>query len=264
MQIIITTLVILVIGFIVGYALVLTDKKFHVDTDEREQAIRDALPGNNCGACGQAGCDAMAAAMFKGEAPLNGCPVGGASVAQMIGQIMGVDVEAAVPKAAFVRCSGCREVTRDQGRYVGIMDCRAAVQAGLNVTSCVFGCIGLGSCQKACPHDAIVIQEGLAHILPQKCVGCGLCVKTCPRALIELKPRDRQVAVRCMSHDRGPLVKKVCTAGCIGCGLCEKVCESGAIKVEGNVASVNYELCTQCGKCAEKCPSKVITLPRSA
>ena len=38
-----------------------------------------------------------------------------------------------------------------------------------------------------------------------------------------------------------------------------KQCEYDAIHMEGNVAKINYENCTQCGKCAEKCPAKVIT-----
>ncbi|MBQ7282028.1 MAG: ferredoxin, partial [Spirochaetales bacterium] len=75
--ILITTAVITVVGLIVGIALVYTGKKFYVEIDERESAVRECLPGNNCGACGYAGCDAMAAAIAKGEAPANGCPVGG-------------------------------------------------------------------------------------------------------------------------------------------------------------------------------------------
>ncbi len=56
-------------------------------------------------------------------------------------------------------------------------------------------------------------------------------------------------------------MRKVCSAGCIGCSLCVKQCESDAIHMEGAVAKINYENCTQCGKCAEKCPAKVITRP---
>ena len=65
--IIITTLVIAAIGLVVGVGLVFTGDKFKVEVDERESAVREVLPGNNCGACGFAGCDAMAAAIVKGE-----------------------------------------------------------------------------------------------------------------------------------------------------------------------------------------------------
>ena len=57
-EIIITTVVIGVIGLIIGIALVAAGKKFYVAVDEKAIAVRECLPGNNCGACGYAGCDA--------------------------------------------------------------------------------------------------------------------------------------------------------------------------------------------------------------
>ena len=90
MTILSTTLVIAAVGLIVGCGLVFTAKKFAVKVDEKESAVRAKLPGNNCGACGYAGCDAMAAAIAAGEAAVNGCPVGGTPVAEKIGEIMGV------------------------------------------------------------------------------------------------------------------------------------------------------------------------------
>ena len=259
--IVITTLVIAIIGAVVGAGLVYTGNKFHVEVDEREAQVRECLPGNNCGACGYAGCDAMAAAIARGEAPVNGCPVGGAPVADKIGEIMGASVGAVERNVAFVRCKGSCEVTHNQGNYVGIRDCRSAVLAGLNVTDCTYGCLGFGSCQAVCPQNAIGIRDGVAAVNRDKCVGCGLCVKACPRGLIELIPESKFVAVQCSNRDRGLQVKKVCSAGCIGCGICAKQCESNAITVDGNLAHVNYADCAQCGKCVEKCPAKVITPP---
>ena len=259
--ILITTLVITVIGLVVGAGLVYTGKKFHVEVDEREAAVRECLPGNNCGACGYAGCDAMAAAIASGEAPANGCPVGGNPVAEKIAAIMGVTAEAVERKVAFVRCKGSCQVTRNQGNYVGISDCRSAALSGLYLTECDFGCLGLGSCQTVCPQGAIRVKDGVAAVDRVKCVGCGLCVKACPRGLIELIPELQHVAVQCSNKDRGPLVKKVCSAGCIGCMLCTKQCETGAVTVTNNLAHIDYSACTQCGKCAAKCPAKVIVPP---
>ena len=64
--------------------------------------------------------------------------------------------------------------------------------------------------------------------------------------------------VQCSSHDKGKDVKAACQAGCIGCTLCTKQCESDAIHMDNNLAVIDYEKCTNCGKCAEKCPVKVI------
>ena len=73
----------------IGLLLGLAARLFAVKTDERLQAVREALPGNNCGGCGYAGCDALAEAVVRGDAPANACPVGGAAVAARIAEIMG-------------------------------------------------------------------------------------------------------------------------------------------------------------------------------
>ena len=73
--ILIATLVVGIVGLVIGVALVFAGKKFYVEVDERETLVRECLPGNNCGACGYPGCDGVAAAIVKGEAPANACPV---------------------------------------------------------------------------------------------------------------------------------------------------------------------------------------------
>lgn len=257
--IIIGTLVVGVIGLLIGIALVAAGKKFYVETDEREEAVRGCLPGNNCGACGQPGCDGAAAAIVKGEMEVNGCPICSDDAVQKIGAIMGVDAVQSVKKTAFVRCAGSCDQTSEKCNYVGINDCRAAVLAGISIWECDYGCIGFGSCVKACAFDAIHVENGVAVVDAEKCTGCGRCAEACPKHLIELIPKDKKVAVRCSSHDRGPEVKKHCAAGCIGCTLCTKQCEQGAVVVEGNLAHIDYDKCIGCEKCAEKCPAKIIT-----
>ena len=257
----ITTLVITLIGILVGAGLVFTGKKFHVEVDERETAVRGALPGNNCGACGYAGCDALAAAIAKGEAPVNTCPVGGAPVTKAVGKIMGTDAEAPERKLAFVRCKGSCAVTKNQGNYVGVQDCRTAALGGIRTADCDNGCMGMGSCVRVCPENAIRIIDGVAVVNRARCIGCGLCAKACPKGIIELIPEGQRVVVQCVNRDKGAAVRKVCAAGCIGCMLCTRQCEYDAVHVNGNLAKIDYTKCTQCGKCAEKCPSKVITPP---
>lgn len=259
MEILVATLVVGVIGLVIGFALVETGKKFHVETDPREAEVRECLPGNNCGACGYAGCDAVAAAIAKGEAPVNACPVASEDASQKIGEIMGVAAGAAARRVAFVQCAGGCQSSPVKGEYVGIEDCRAAALSGVSVWACRFGCMGYGSCVKACNYDAIRVVDGVAVVDPSKCVGCGLCAAACPKNLIDIIPAGAKTAVRCSNPDKGIDVKKVCSAGCIGCRICVKQCEAGAITVEGNLARVDYDKCTGCGKCAEKCPAKVIT-----
>ena len=257
--IIIATLVLGAVGIVVGIGLVYIGNKFHVEVDERETEIREVLPGNNCGACGYAGCDAVAAAIVAGEASAAVCPVGGAPVAEKINGIMGTHAELSARKVAFVRCNGSCENTSTKNQYVGIRDCRAVVLAGLNPWDCDFGCIGYGSCAAVCPQNAIHTKDGVAVVDPEKCVGCGLCVKTCPNGLIELIPYGQKTVVRCRNIDKGKDVKAICSVGCIGCRLCTKQCENAAISVDNNLARIDYSLCIDCGKCAEQCPQSTIT-----
>ena len=258
MEILIATLVVTALGLVVGVALVLTEKKFHVEVDERVSRVRDLLPGNNCGACGYAGCDAMAAVIVSRDAPVYACPVCSNDAVAAIDKIMGVEAGPADKRVAFVRCAGTCEKTTVRAAYVGVNDCRAAAMAGLMIGECSYGCIGLGSCAKVCTVNAIKIRQGVASVDTEVCIGCALCNKACPNGLIKMTPAKKRYAVPCHNEDKGAQVKKVCSAGCIGCGACVKVCETGAISVENNRARIDYAKCTACGKCAEKCPTKII------
>lgn len=260
-SILIATAAVAVIGLLIGLLLVTVDKKFKVETNPKEAAVRDCLPGNNCGGCGYAGCDALASAIIHEEAPVNGCPVGGSPVAEKIARILGVEAEDAVPVAAFVKCSGDCEHAASRCHYVGISDCASALSSGLSPWNCDYGCLGFGTCAAACPFGAISVVEGVAKVNRRLCKACGKCVAACPKKLIELVPETAAYAVRCSNRDRGVAVKKVCSAGCIACKLCEKQCENDAVHVENNVSHIDYEKCVSCGKCAAKCPVKVIVHP---
>lgn len=261
MEIILAAVVVGGVGLLMGLFLGVSSEKFKVETDERETAVRAELPGNNCGGCGYPGCDGLAAAIAAGTAPVDGCPVGGAAVAVKIAAIMGSEAGASVRKTAFVKCKGDCEKAGTLYEYYGVEDCLAASQMqNKGQKTCTFGCLGFGTCKKACPFGAIEIMNGIAVVDKEKCKACGKCVAACPKHLIELIPYEADYAVRCSSHDRGPAVKKSCSAGCIGCTLCTKQCAEGAITVDANLAHIDYDKCVGCGKCAEKCPAKCIDL----
>ena len=54
------------VGLLISVFLSIFAKKFAVEVDEKEAAVLEALPGNNCGGCGYPGCSGLAAAIAKG------------------------------------------------------------------------------------------------------------------------------------------------------------------------------------------------------
>ena len=201
--IIIATVIVAGTGLFIGIFLGIAGKKFAVEVDEREIAVREMLPGNNCGGCGYAGCDGLAAAIAKGEAPCNACPVGGEPVGKAIAEIMGEELTETVRQVAFVKCAGDCEKTQETFDYTGVEDCEMmAFVPGGGAKGCVYGCLGFGSCVKACPFDAIHIVNGIAKVDKEQCKACGKCVEKCPRHLIELIPYAQQTKVVCASRGK--------------------------------------------------------------
>ncbi|MBR2743220.1 MAG: RnfABCDGE type electron transport complex subunit B [Clostridia bacterium] len=254
-----------ILGLIFGIILGIASKAFAVETDERIGEIQDTLPGANCGGCGFAGCNALATAIVEGKAKPNSCPVSSNETADRIAEIMGMaPASGAVRYGARVVCSGKSNIAaRMKYEYDGVTDCVSAMRFGNGTKYCEYGCIGLGTCVKVCKFGAIKIDDGVAVVDKEKCVACGMCRDACPKKIIEMVPYDSSIFVMCHSHDKGAAMKEKCTAGCIGCRMCTKVCESGAITVTDNLAKIDYSKCTECGKCVEKCPKKIIKIDKN-
>ncbi|WP_025323401.1 RnfABCDGE type electron transport complex subunit B [Deferrisoma camini] len=247
------------LGLLAALGLAVASLRFRVEVDPRVEQIEGVLPGVNCGACGYAGCSALAQALVEGEAAPTACIPGGGDVAQAVAGILGVDAGETVQRVAVVHCKGSPDVAPDRGRYAGIPDCRAAALVGGGPKRCDYGCMGLGSCERACPFDAIHVgPDRLAHVDREKCTGCGACVEACPKRIIDLVPADRLVYIRCTNPHRGKAVKAVCSVGCIGCRRCEKTCPFGAISMDRDLARIDPEKCTSCGLCATVCPTSTI------
>ena len=258
MSVVMAAVVVSVVGILAGILLGIASEKFKVEEDEKELAIRELLPGNNCGGCGYPGCDGLAAAIAKGESKPSGCPVGGEETAKKIAEIVGGDTSS-VKLVAHVKCVGDCNKAKEAYEYVGPKDCKIATNApGAGPKACQYGCMGYGSCLKVCQFDAIRIIDGIAVIDKDKCKSCGMCVTQCPRHIIEMIPYDAGAVVECNSKEFGKEVKTVCETGCIGCGICQKNCPEGAITVDNHLATVDYSKCTGCGTCKEKCPVKII------
>ncbi len=242
------------IGLIAGLLLAFASTVMAVPVNEKEVAVRDCLPGANCGACGFSGCDGYAKAVAAGGVATNLCRPGGAEAAEKISAILGVEAEKAEPVVAFVHCGGKCEINNQKAIYEGLKSCAAEKMLYGGKGACTFGCLGCGDCAKQCQYDAICMVNGIARVDPRKCVGCGMCAKACPNHVISLVPKTEQVVITCPNHEKGAIARKECKYACIGCMKCQKNCAFEAITVVDNLAVIDYTKCTGCGTCAEGCP----------
>jgi Na+-translocating ferredoxin:NAD+ oxidoreductase RNF subunit RnfB len=248
------------IGLLASLGLGLAARKFAVHQNPLIERVEQALPGINCGACGMAGCIAYAKALVEGGAPVNACIPGGQETAEAIADILGVEVSPTESYVAVLLCKGGKNEVGSRFDYRGIEDCQAAMIIAGGAKNCIYGCLGLGTCERACPFSAIHIDgNGLPMIDEERCTGCGICVETCPKDVLILVPRTNRVHVRCHSHDSGGTVKKICRVGCIGCGACVRICPYDALSLKDGLAVMDYGRCRQCGLCVDQCPTHNIT-----
>ncbi|MDO5027178.1 MAG: RnfABCDGE type electron transport complex subunit B [Tissierellia bacterium] len=250
-------------GIVFAGLLGIAAKAFHVEVDETEVEVRQALPGANCGACGYPGCDGYAKAVAEGKAPINLCSVGGKPVAEKVAAIMGQEAGDMQRMVATVHCNGTHDNTETIFEYRGTQDCRTIKNlGGGSCKACKYACEGCGTCVNVCEYDAIHIINGVAVVDEEKCVACKKCIKICPKNIIHLTPYGQKAFVRCSSYDNGKNVRANCKVGCIGCSLCTKLAPN-EFEMDGKLAKVKYSKdfdIEAAKKAAAKCPAKCIII----
>jgi NADPH-dependent glutamate synthase beta subunit-like oxidoreductase len=129
--------------------------------------------------------------------------------------------------------------------YHGLNDCRAATLLCGGSKICPIGCLGLGTCVKACPFSALSMGDDKLPVADLKrCVGCGTCVQACPKNIITLTSASRRVI--------GEHIIDECSSPC------ERSCPTG-INISGYVREIqngNYEKALLIIK--EKCPLPLV------
>ncbi|MBN2077870.1 MAG: FAD-dependent oxidoreductase [Spirochaetes bacterium] len=181
------TIFLLGLGFGAAIMLAVASKVFYVWEDPKVQQVEDALLGANCGGCGYPGCSAAAAAVVAGKAGADICVAGGLEIAMRVAAVMGLEVEIREPRVAYSSCRYNLEDADTRFVYSGVNDCRAAAAYGGGPKECPIGCIGLGTCYRACPFGAIEMSAyGLPVFDRDKCRACGICVEVCPKDIIYL------------------------------------------------------------------------------
>ena len=140
------------------------------DAGRRKQklsiGIDRLLPQTQCGECGYPGCMPYAAAIARGEAPINLCPPGGDQTIKHIAEMLGKNT-----------------------KPLPVVETQALV-AFIDEDLCI-GCV---KCIHACPVDAIIGAPKQMHtVMPKPCTGCGLCLEPCPVDCITLIPAAARI-----------------------------------------------------------------------
>ena len=143
------------------------------------------LPGDNCGVCGYAGCGMLAQAICNNEVPVSVCSALKEDEIRNIASLLEQTVTDSIRMKAYIKCTGGTNC-QNRYEYFGPADCICMSQYDGGVKSCIYGCVGGGSCQRVCPFDAVIMNEyNMAEIVYDKCTGCGVCSQVCPvKALI--------------------------------------------------------------------------------
>ena len=202
------------LGLVVGVGLAVASKVFYVYVDPQILEVDDALPGANCGGCGLPGCSSNAEAIVAGKAAPDSCVAAGPEVAEAIAAIMGVAIEAKEPDIARPGCTYGVQDADLKYIYSGLSDCRAAAYLSGGMKVCSIGCLGLGSCAKACPFNAIVMgPDGLPVVDEERCTGCGTCERVCPKHIITMSSVTRRIMREYTTEDCTTPCQRACPAG---------------------------------------------------
>jgi len=229
------------IGLVFAVILTVAYRYLKVQEDPRIEETEDLLPGSNCGACGEPGCDAFAEKLVAGLAQPSRCTVASAEAVESVAELLDVDPGQQEKRVARRHCAGGRGQAYQIAEYRGMESCVAASVVSGGGKGCSWGCLGLGDCVDACTFDAIAInRNGLPAVDIEKCTACGDCVDVCPRDLFELVPLNQNLFVQCKAPLSGEMATSLCMAACDACERCVADAAPGLIRMQDNQPVVDY------------------------
>ena len=248
------------VATVFGAAITVVNARFKVWEDPRIDAVRDLLPGADCGACGLAGCRAFAEGVISGEVEPAVCTVMGPDERADVADYLGISAGSADRRVARLLCAGGRDVAPYKATYHGVESCAAAAAVTGGGKACPWGCLGYADCAVACDFDAIEMSPwGLPVVDLELCTACGDCVDACPLDLFVLMPADHHLVVQCKNLLRGDDAEAVCSVACNACGRCVVDSAEGLVSMDDGLAVVDYaRIVTENPKAIERCPTGAI------
>ena len=248
------------LGGVLASLLALANKRLHVQEDPRIGEVEEMLPRSNCGACGTAGCRNFAEQVVAGGIIPAKCTVNSPEMNAYIAGYLGVAMGEVEKQVARLACAGGSHVAWQRAGYQGLGTCRAAATVSGGGKACAWGCLGLGDCEVECGFAAITMnKQGLPEVDVDLCTACGDCVDVCPKDLFSLQPVSHKLWVACKSRTDGDTAGSQCQVACTACGKCVMDAAPGLIRLDNNLAVIDYTRNNLASKVAiERCPSGAI------
>ncbi|MBI5329786.1 MAG: 4Fe-4S binding protein [Betaproteobacteria bacterium] len=248
------------LGGVLALLLVVANKRLYVYEDPRINEVEELLPHSNCGACGTAGCRNFAELVVAGGIVPAKCTVNSPEQNAYIAKFLGVSMGEADKQIARLACAGGRHVAWQRASYQGLGTCRAAALVSGGGKACAWGCLGLGDCESVCEFDAIYMDDnGLPVVIDSLCTACGDCVDVCPKDLFSLQSVSHKLWVACKNRADGDTAEAQCEVACTACGKCTVDAAPGLIRLDNNLAVIDYANNTLASHTAiERCPTGAI------
>ena len=244
----------LVFGAILAFAY----RFLCVDEDPRLDTIEDALPGNNCGACGSPGCRAFAERLVAGTAAPGKCTVSSPTYINYIAGLLGVDAGVEDKRAARLHCAAGEGLVGSLADYRGVQSCRAAMVVNSGSRGCAWGCLGLGDCERACTFEAIHMNaDSMPVVDVDTCTACNDCVEVCPLDLFSLEPLSQKLLVQCSAPLTGERIRNICKVACDGCERCVLDALPGTLEMDNGLPVIRDPERTSV-ECTFRCPTAAI------
>lgn len=250
----------LCLGVALASILALANRKLYVYEDPRIEEVEEMLPHANCGACGKPGCRPFAEALVKGETDPALCTPNSQAMTEEIAEFLGVELGDHTKRVARLACAGGAHVAFFRAEYSGMKSCRAAALVSGGGKGCTWGCLGLGDCETVCEFDSIEMDNhGLPIVNEDNCVACSDCVDVCPKDLFSIEPVTHKLWVACKSLSEGDEAEHDCEVACTACARCVADAPEGLIRMEANLAVIDYSKNDLASKVAiERCPTGAI------
>jgi len=229
------------LGLFFGIVLAIAYRFLRVQGDPRIEQVEEFLPGSNCGACGQPGCQSFAEQIVAGTQAPSGCTVASADLIETIADYLGVDPGEQDKRVARLHCAGGKGQAHQIAEYRGFDNCHAAALVSGGGKGCPSGCLGLADCQTACTFKAITMNPNSLPVVDlAQCTACGDCVAACPRDLFEIVPLNQPLLIQCSLPIGGEIARALCITACDACERCVMDAAPGLIRMENNLPIIDY------------------------